>query len=79
MASGGVSPSPIAASMAPDSSPSSDRSRELSGFGFMKFCYPEDAAVAKQEMNHGGREMSSLVLVLENMVVFGKTFVQFSG
>jgi hypothetical protein len=35
--------------------------RELSGFGFVKFRYLEDATVAKCEMNHqviGGREIS---------------------
>ena len=42
--------------------------RELRGFGFVKFRYPEDAAVAKQEMNHqviGGREIS-IVYAEEN-------------
>lgn len=43
-------------------------SRELRGFGFVKFRYPEDAAVAKQELNHqviGGREIS-IVFAEEN-------------
>lgn len=42
--------------------------RELRGFGFVKFRYPEDAAVAKQEMNRqviGGREIS-IVYAEEN-------------
>ncbi|KAJ8466573.1 hypothetical protein OPV22_029125 [Ensete ventricosum] len=41
---------------------------EPRGFGFVKFRYPEDAAVAKQHMNHqiiGGREIS-IVYAEEN-------------
>ncbi|XP_062211356.1 serine/arginine-rich SC35-like splicing factor SCL28 isoform X2 [Phragmites australis] len=48
--------------------PRNFHTRELRGFGFVKFRYPEDAAVAKQEMNHkviGGREIS-IVYAEEN-------------
>lgn len=48
--------------------PRNFHTRELRGFGFVKFCYPEDAALAKQEMNHqviGGREIS-IVYAEEN-------------
>ncbi|KAF0911921.1 hypothetical protein E2562_012743 [Oryza meyeriana var. granulata] len=48
--------------------PRNFHTRELRGFGFVKFRYPEDAAVAKQEMNHqvvGGREIS-IVFAEEN-------------
>uniref|UniRef100_J3LNZ9 RRM domain-containing protein n=1 Tax=Oryza brachyantha TaxID=4533 RepID=J3LNZ9_ORYBR len=48
--------------------PRNFHTRELRGFGFVKFRYPEDAAAAKQEMNHqviGGREIS-IVFAEEN-------------
>ncbi|KAG8063294.1 hypothetical protein GUJ93_ZPchr0003g18420 [Zizania palustris] len=48
--------------------PRNFHTRELRGFGFVKFRYPEDAAVAKQEMNHqiiAGREIS-IVFAEEN-------------
>uniref|UniRef100_A0A0E0GMQ3 RRM domain-containing protein n=1 Tax=Oryza nivara TaxID=4536 RepID=A0A0E0GMQ3_ORYNI len=48
--------------------PRNFHTRELRGFGFVKFRYPEDAAVAKQELNHqviGGREIS-IVFAEEN-------------
>uniref|UniRef100_A0A0D9VUA1 RRM domain-containing protein n=1 Tax=Leersia perrieri TaxID=77586 RepID=A0A0D9VUA1_9ORYZ len=48
--------------------PRNFHTRELRGFGFVKFRYPEDAAVAKQEMNHqviSGREIS-IVYAEEN-------------
>ncbi|RCV44696.1 hypothetical protein SETIT_9G395300v2 [Setaria italica] len=48
--------------------PRNFHTRELRGFGFVKFRYPEDAAVAKQEMNHqviGGQEIS-IVYAEEN-------------
>ncbi|KAG8097392.1 hypothetical protein GUJ93_ZPchr0013g36509 [Zizania palustris] len=48
--------------------PRNFHTRELRGFGFVKFRFPEDAAVAKQEMNHqviGGREIS-IVFAEEN-------------
>nr|CAB3495845.1 unnamed protein product [Digitaria exilis] len=48
--------------------PRNFHTRELRSFEFVKFRYPEDAAVAKQEMNHqviGGREIS-IVYAEEN-------------
>ncbi|KAL6878334.1 hypothetical protein ACP4OV_012504 [Aristida adscensionis] len=48
--------------------PRNFHTRELRGFGFVKFRYPEDAAAAKQEMNHqviAGREIS-IVYAEEN-------------
>jgi len=48
--------------------PRNFHTRELRGFGFVKFRYPEDAAIAKREMHHqviGGREIS-IVYAEEN-------------
>ncbi|KAJ1297025.1 hypothetical protein BS78_01G346500 [Paspalum vaginatum] len=48
--------------------PRNFHTRELRGFGFVKFLHPKDAALAKQELNHqviGGREIS-IVYAEEN-------------